>query len=389
MQQRPRHHQIARPDPDGGGVYVNCILDLRHVTAVGLDLDHTLAVYDDRRVNALAFAETCRNLVDIRGYHSRVGRLEYDHDAVARGLVADVRRGILVKLDHQDRVVRARLGNRFLGSIDIDRTYGRNPFSCDGSYQVQSPFDLPAAALFAALSEQQPAATGSDIQSVLSDIVTMLDRAHRFGQLKRRIMDNPGRYIERRPGVDEMIMRVRESGKKTFVLTNSGPRYTMDVLEHLFPRRSGRGGWQELFDAVFVDANKPEFFYSAAGPGRRRPAGGEGARPLIWRSTHAGALERSFETTGDRVLYIGDNPGADSVAARARGWRTALVVPELEFDPDPRVEGTDDAGGWGNVMRDGERPTRFARVIRESADVYAARVERFLANGPDAVFRGR
>ena len=45
-----------------------------------------------------------------------------------------------------------------------------------------------------------------------------------------------------------------------------------------------------------------------------------------------------------------------------------------------------DADGWGSVLWENGRPTRFARVVQESADVYAARVEQILSQGPDTVF---
>jgi hypothetical protein len=111
----------------------------------------------------------------------------------------------------------------------------------------------------------------------------------------------------------------------------------------------------------------------------------------VWRSGSARALEEFFGAAVDRILYIGDNPAADSVPARTRGWRTALVVPELETNPlsSDATEGAPngDADGWGSVLSENGRPTRFARVVRESADVYAARIERILSQGPDTVFR--
>ena len=82
---------------------------------------------------------------------------------------------------------------------------------------------------------------------------------------------------------------------------------------------------------------------------------------------------------------------ADARPAREGGWRTALIVPELGDDgerPDfPCPEGT--AGnGWGGIFRDENGPTRFARTVSETADVFAARVEQIVSVGPGAVLPG-
>jgi HAD superfamily 5'-nucleotidase-like hydrolase len=356
---------------------------------VGLDLDHTLAVYDDPLVNALAFDETCRNLLEFRDYPPSVVQCGYDHSTVARGLIADTRHGTLVKLDHRDRVLRARGPKGYLGSDHIQQAYGGAPFPCDACYQVQSPFDLPAGALFASLADVRGQTRQSDMGKLMSDIVCMLDHAHRFGGLKRRIVSEPDTFIQRRPGVEDAIRKLQASGKKTFVLTNSGSDYTVDVLDYLFPRSEGGGGWETMFDAVVVDANKPAFFGSAVGPPGKRLVTDDRAGPPLWSAGSAYALEKVFATTGDRILYIGDNPAADSLAARACGWRTALVVPEIEPESHPAETKAQDTDGWGSIFWEGAQPTRFLRLVRESAHVYAARVEQILMAGPHAVFRHR
>ena len=230
------------------------------------------------------------------------------------------------------------------------------------------------------------------MHNVLRDIVTMLDRAHRYGDLKRRIVAAPERFIERRPELGEMIARFRAAGTSTFVLTNSGYEYTVDVLEYLFPNVSDRPGWQTVFDAVVVDADKPSYFRSETATPAVSLAAAGAACAAVWRAGVAADLERFFRPPPGRILYIGDNPAADCVPAAARGWRTALVIPELDTDafpygPGPRPAGADD--GWGSVFVDSGRRTRFARVLGESADVFASRVDWILSRRPDTSFRAR
>jgi 5'-nucleotidase len=369
------------------GVYVNCSLDLSDTAVLGLDLDHTLAVYDDAGVNTLAYEETCRKLVELSQYPTSVADLEYADSAMIRGLLADTVSGNLLKLDHRDRVRRALAGQRYLKTDDISVSYGDGPYPYPDRYQVCSPFDLPAAALFASVQQFLPRGETSTT-GILGDIVRTLDHVHRFGELKRRIVSQLDRFVEKRPGVGEMIAEFRAHGKKTFLLTNSDYDYTAEVLEHLFPSGKRKRHWTSLFDAVVVSADKPNFFRAprrSARPRARRNA-------AVWSGGDAAALEEHLDVAPDRIFFIGDNPAADSAAARARGWRTALVVPELESDAQPpNLAGDRDgtsSSGWGSVFWEGGSPTRFARMIRESSDLFASRVETILVRGPEGVFRG-
>jgi len=338
----------------------------------------------------LAFRETCRNLVELRGYPTGVADLDFNCRPVARGLLTDIESGYLVKLDRRDHVCRALGPDGFVKTSIIARTYGDVPFSEEGRYQIRCPFDLPAGVLFSSLPAHSPSEGPRDVGAMLTDVVEMLDRSHRFGRLKQSIISDPKRYIERRPGLDDLIGRFRESGKKAILLTNSGYDYAVDVLDHLFPGGRGRGGWRTLFDAVIVDADKPSYFDPAPPAPAQRIDPARGAGGAVWRSGNASALEQFTGAAPERILYIGDNPAADCLAPRARGWRTALVVPEIKIDPRPpdrlKSRSSDNTDSWGSLFWESNRLTRFARVLRENPDVFAARVEQILAPGPDAKF---
>ena len=95
-----------------GGLAVNRPLDLARIDAVGFDLDHTLALYDDHAVNALAMAEAQELLVAHRGYRPNdviVAPQRGDFEA-ARALCLDLASAHVVKLDADRRVRVARRG---------------------------------------------------------------------------------------------------------------------------------------------------------------------------------------------------------------------------------------------------------------------------------------
>ncbi len=99
-------------------VRVNRPVDPSTIRAVGFDLDHTLAVYDDDRVNALAAAETLSSLVERHGYPEGLRDITYDGRHTARGLQLDLAHATTVKLDRRCRVLRARRAGDWLDAID-------------------------------------------------------------------------------------------------------------------------------------------------------------------------------------------------------------------------------------------------------------------------------
>ena len=57
------------------------------------------------------------------------------------------------------------------------------------------------------------------------------------------------------------VLRMRDTGKKVFILTNSDYPYTKDIMTYLMDTPSANGRhWVSFFDYVIVDGRKPGFF---------------------------------------------------------------------------------------------------------------------------------
>jgi FMN phosphatase YigB (HAD superfamily) len=323
-------------------------LRLADIDAVGFDLDHTLAVYDDARVNALAYEET-RELLAAAGRADLAARLDvpYDESRVCRGLLLDTAAGTVVKADARSRVRRARRAGAWMTGTDIASAY---PAALDTSsrfHPIHSPFDLPTAFMY-----QHLAAPGADSAGLCTLIRRELDRAHTRGRFKRRVCADIERLVRPLPAGTAPFERLRAAGKTLFVLTNSEADYAAAVLDRLFGPH-----WKALFDTVVSAAAKPDFF-----------------------GTAAARLEASLGITDPaRILYAGDSVMSDIVPARRRGWRTAGVVQELSG-------GDRDGGDWGPALVDDTGPTWFAAAITGSADVYAASVGDLIGAGAQVEF---
>lgn len=323
-------------------------LDLSSIDAVGFDLDHTLALYDDHAVNLLAARETAPILESVG--HRGTSFPTEDVTATARGLSMDLRHGNVLKIGADGRVIMARCGENWLAPSALVADYdGHDPADEATTWHVNSPFDIPTLWFFSTLGPRirEPKDTAYAAR-VLGDIRRSLDRSHTHGELKRHITRDLARYVS--PAADLMtgLERWKQSGKKLFVITNSDARYAAHILDHVLGP-----GWDHLFDLVLTDAGKPRFF------------------------ADSGHVETRLGVAPSRILYAGDNSRADIAPARRRGWRTLHVVAE--------IAATESLTPWAGALDHRGVPTWFARTIREHADLACARIDAFLAVDPHAL----
>lgn len=145
-----------------------------------------------------------------------------------------------------------------------------------------------------------------------------------------------------------MLKQLKNSGKKIFLLTNSMWEYTNVVMDYLV---HGKGDnqdihWQDLFELIIVGACKPEFLrqdhlaiFQVNNQGYlKNVEDKDNLKQLVardgkvfqggqWRDLH-----RLLDvTSGNHILYVGDHMYADILRSkRTLGWRTCLIIPELE-----------------------------------------------------------
>ena len=72
------------PVPRPRQIYVNRNLKMANVSAVGFDMDYTLAIYHLRRIEQLSFDMTVAKLISKFGYPEEFSQIKYDHSFVMR-----------------------------------------------------------------------------------------------------------------------------------------------------------------------------------------------------------------------------------------------------------------------------------------------------------------
>ncbi len=327
----------GQASPPSRRVFTNRNLRMTSIAAMGFDMDHTLAVYNTDNFNRLCFELAIDRLVRDKGYPELVRSVRWDPAAAIRGLIVDKRLGNLLKVDEHGHITRARHGFRFLDKDERRHLYPRGRIRIgSGRYRVfDTLFDLPEGSLYAAildLANQGTLKLGRSRRALFDDIRATVDTLHADGSLKTRIVADLDRYFLRDPDLVPTLRRHRDAGTKLFLLTNSEVDYTAAVMNHLVG--GPRGSWEDFFDLVVCFARKPGFFV-ARGPGKAVPAGENPLIPNRHGTCFSGGdaffLERKLGCRGDGILYWGDHTYGDILRSKKSvGWRTAMIVPEVE-----------------------------------------------------------
>ena len=328
-------------------VFVNRNLRMSTIELVGFDMDYTLAIYHQRRIEQLSFELTLQKLVDSYGYPPEILQIPYDAHFAIRGLFIDKTNGNLVKMDRFGHVGRAMHGRRPLDSKEYKRLYRDErvrafypPYSSDA--WIDTLFSLPEACLFADIIEMLEVQQKQrvDYAKLCSEIREAIDFIHREGPLKALILQNMEHYIYKDLELGPALHKLRSGGKKLFLLTNSPHGYTHAVMSYLLndviPEYAS---WKNYFDFILTEACKPLFFSGNApfeevdetepNPSRKMASALE--RGKIYQRGNLADFERMTKMGGDAVLYVGDHIYGDILKSKqASLWRTCMVVQELE-----------------------------------------------------------
>lgn len=336
LQARTEAAESAPENPLDQRVFVNRNLRMVGIQAVGFDLDHTLAHYNGPEVEELAYRLARDRLVESFGYPEHLRGIGYDREFVQRGLVLDKRRGNILKMDYHNYVTRAYHGTRLLLPEERKAAYrtGRVRVKSGSYVSLDTLFHLPEAYLFVVLVgifDRSTPKAKSTFGSTYADVRKAIDSIHGDGSLKREILADRARFLRRDPHLVPTLEGLRAAGKKLFLLTNSEFYYSSALLEYL-TEDQGPEDWRDLFDVLVVDAGKPRYFTELD----RRPKPGPDDPPSpvpLFHGGNARQLEAVLQARGDQIVYFGDHTYGDILRSKKTlGWRTAMVVEELEHE---------------------------------------------------------
>lgn len=324
-------------------VYVNRTLNMKRITHIGLDMDHTLVRYKSKNFEALAHEVMLRKLVKSKGYPKSVMQLEFDWNRTIRGLVIDRARGNLLKLSRHTAIRQSYHGTRQIKWDEQNKIYHSVYIDLkDKAFdKIDTSFSISFAHLYAQLVDLKDGELKDqlpDYAQLADDLNQVLDSAHRDGSLKDEVAKNLPKYIIKDKHTVQGLQRYKKHGKKVFVLTNSEYQYSKVLLDYAINPFMPKGQtWEDLFEFVITRACKPTFFFAEASFMKINSLSGEADEldgPFVAGVYEGGGAMKLTKDLGldpDQILYIGDHIYGDIVRLKKDcAWRTALVVEELE-----------------------------------------------------------
>jgi HAD superfamily 5'-nucleotidase-like hydrolase len=327
-------------------VFCNRNLRMDSIEMIGFDMDYTLALYHQDKLEQLSIELTLGKLVDKHGYPADIRALHYEPRWAIRGITVDRQLGHVFKMDRHAHVGRCYHGFRELSHDERKATYRNEKInlSSDRFEWIDTLFGLPEAVMYTTLVDWHDRnGRAVDYDKLFGDIRMAIDEAHRDDTLKSVIKADLAAYIVKDPLLGETLHKFRSSGKKLFVLTNSLYEYTNVVMSYLLDgERKAYPSWRNYFDIVIVGGAKPAFFNDLRPFVQIDAISGEPSingngeikhlsRDKVYQGGNVVAFEQMTGIKGEQVLYIGDHIYGDILRLRKQHmWRTAMVLQELE-----------------------------------------------------------
>jgi len=331
--------EVPKP-PRSRGVFCNRTLNMRSIKAIGYDMDYTLVDYHVERWERRAY-DRARDKFESLGWP--VKGLEFDPDAVIRGLVIDTELGNLVKANRFGFVKKAVHGTRDLNYEEMRDAYMRTmvDLALPRWVFLNTLFSLSEACLFGQLVDLLDARElppGMGYRDLYEQVRVTMDAMHVEGELKAEIIAKPEHFVKLDEELPLALLDQKHAGKKLMLITNSEWSYSCAMMEFAFGKYLDKMHWRELFDVVVVAARKPEFFTTRSpffevvtDEGLLKPAVGELKPGVAYLGGSAAQIERHLGISGDEILYVGDHMFGDvHVTKNVLRWRTALILRELE-----------------------------------------------------------
>jgi HAD superfamily 5'-nucleotidase-like hydrolase len=325
------------------GIYVNRTLNMKHIAAIGFDMDYTLVRYDSAAFEAMTYQAIKQKLLEVRNYPPVINALEFKFDLAIRGLVIDKPLGNILKLSTYSKVKQAFHGLQEMDYKTQQRIYQGLTIDLNDSARfaiVDTTFSISYCILYMQiidLKDRHPELNLPDYKTIEEHLIDALDISHRDGTLKNQVKKDVTKYIMQDPDSVMALERFKKHGKKLWVITNSDYEYTKLLLDYAInPFLKDHQNWMELFNIVVTAASKPKFFTDKMPLLQIDPVSGlmknhHGMmEDGIYQGGSANSIQQSAALSGEQILYLGDHIYGDVLSIKKTcNWRTALVIEEL------------------------------------------------------------
>jgi 5'-nucleotidase len=324
--------------PRADRVFVNRDLRFSGIEWIGFDMDYTLAIYRQDRMDALSVELTVDRLIK-RGYPASLKSLAYDPRFPIRGLLVDRKHGHVLKMDRYKVVHRGYHGLKRIPREELAALYHDKRIRphTPRYHWIDTLFALSEVTSYAAVVSALEA-TGEvvDYDRLFQDVRASIDEAHADGTVYSVVTAAFDEFVDRDRELARTLHKLRSAGKRLFLLTNSPWSYTDKMMTYLL----GEGmpeypSWRHFFEFVICSAKKPSWFQDGRPLLERdgdalRPVRGSLERGKAYEGGNLEEFERLLDVPGSNILYVGDHIFGDILRSKKEtSWYTAMIIQEL------------------------------------------------------------
>ncbi len=334
--------EIKKGEGKNMSIYVNRVLNMKKIKAIGFDMDYTLVRYKSENFERYTYYVVIDKLIKEKKYPTEIRKFIFEYNRVIQGLVLDKKNGNILKLSRFGKVKSS-----YHGTTPIDFSKQKDVYenraidlSDNGIESLDTLFAIAHGVLYSQLVDYKDSNEGvlPSYEQIAMDIRYSLDLAHQDGSIKDEVRNNISQYIIQDPRLPKLLEAYKEFGKKLIIVTNSDYAYTKLLMDYSFtPYLTKHKCWTELFELIITGSSKPKFFTQRSPFLWIDPATGlmsnyrDKLRPGIYQGGSASQVERDLNLNPIDILYIGDHIYGDVVSLKKTfQWRTALVLAPLE-----------------------------------------------------------
>lgn len=358
---------------------------------VGFDLDNTLCEYRIGPMVQMIYDVLTDYLINKCNYSAKCLRQPIDFDFFQRGLILDVEKGNILKINGSGKILRAAHGTKFMSDEEIVSVYGpsktwsvtnifvenfletwNGPVS-DKIRPLLDFFDIPVSLVFGrcvdGIDEFCRPETYNVWPDVMKGLIYMYSRENfsaNTGEYFSYLKSTPSLYYNKCPDYVLDWLRELKKSKKVFLVSGSHVDYA-----NFTATQSLGANWKELFDISIFYARKPGFFTSD------RPFYNTDSQMLNecgnvdninfgnvysqgnWNQLH-NLFKKETGKSNPKCLYVGDNILQDVVApSRFSGLDTIAIVEEMKLDSNDNDNNPDNTmlriNKWSSYFMDSDK----------------------------------
>ena len=176
-------------------IYVNRVLNMKHIKVIGFDMDHTLVRYHTDKFEELVFDITIEKLMKDHNYPSIIKKFKFDFEKAIRGLIIDKDNGNVLKVSLYSKIKQSFHGSKNLSYKDQLELYGSENIDLreDRYLSVDTAFSIAFVVIYSQLVDLKDITPELELPTyaeIANDVLNCVDIAHRDGSIKEVVKAN-------------------------------------------------------------------------------------------------------------------------------------------------------------------------------------------------------